>query len=94
MNKEFADLKMPAEADFDKGVLMSWGIWLYQGFVSLGALSGEVENPQKYGTHDFYTHSRTHALTQARTHPRTHAPTRTHTTTNKQAHTHMHAYTI
>lgn len=87
MNKEFADLKMPAEADFDKGVLMSWGIWLYQGFVSLGALSGEVENPQKYGTHDFYTHARTHALTHARTHERT------HTTTNKQAHTHTHTHT-
>ena len=31
----------------DMSLAVSWIIWLYSGFVSLGILAGEVKNPQK-----------------------------------------------
>ena len=31
----------------DLALLLSWGLWLYSGFFSLGALAGEVKNPSR-----------------------------------------------
>ena len=33
--------------DVDLALLISWAVWLYSGFSSLGAMAGEVHNPQR-----------------------------------------------
>eukprot|EP00039_Didymoeca_costata_P025689 m.14132 g.14132 ORF g.14132 m.14132 type:complete len:518 (-) comp4993_c0_seq1:305-1858(-) len=43
----FGDPEMTNGDSTDFSLLFSWGIWLSQGYISLGCLSGEVENPSR-----------------------------------------------
>jgi amino acid transporter len=36
-----------SEGDVDWTLLVSWTLWLYCGFFSLGTLAGELENPRR-----------------------------------------------
>jgi hypothetical protein len=46
--REWTDMDVSEEAGgLDVAMLLSWIIWLYSGFGSLGALAGEIKDPSK-----------------------------------------------